>query len=115
MKPIVIYLDKNEEIKISKKDFEKYINDAYDAGYAAGYANGKNSNYTYPWWNTSPTITTPNTPQPLKITWDTNTPEINLPQVTCDGVNDLGSYTIKTAGSGATYDCKTGELKSEKT
>jgi len=31
MKPIVIYLDKHDdEIKLSRKEFEEYINKAYD-------------------------------------------------------------------------------------
>lgn len=116
MKPIVIYLDKKDSITLSKTEFEKYLKEAYDAGYSEGYAAG-NKYYTYPWWwtNTSPTITTTNT-QPLKITWDTGTqPEINLPHITCDGANDLNNYkTTSTAGT-ATYNYKTGELTNEKT
>lgn len=114
MRPIVIYVGKSDEIKLTKEEFEKYLKEAYDSGYSEGYAAG--NRYYYPW---SPTITNvPQTnPEPLKITWDyTGTPpEINLPHITCDAANDLSNYTTKTAGSGATYDYKTGELKSEKT
>ena len=116
MRPIVIYVGKSDEIKLTKEEFEKYLNEAYSAGYDAGYANACKPYVSYPWWtNTQPTITTPNT-QPLKITWDTGTqPEIDLPHITCDAANDLSSYTTKTAGSGATYDCTKGVLKHEKT
>jgi len=114
MKPIVIYIGKSDEIKLTKEEFEKYLNEAYNAGYDAGYSNSYKPYISYPWWtNTQPTITTPNT-QPLKITWDTNTPEINLPHITCDAANDLSNYTIKTDGK-ATYDCTTGVLKHEET
>lgn len=75
MKPIVIYLDKHDdEIKLTRKEFEEYINKAYDQGYACGYAEGKKY---YPWWsNGSITYTGSNT-QPLDIRY-TGT------QITCD-------------------------------
>ena len=78
---------------LTKKEFEKYVNDAYDAGYYEGYASGQR-NYIPQWWtNTQPTITTPNT-QPLKITWDTDTKPDYTPHITCDGANDLNNYKI---------------------
>ena len=48
MKPIVIYLDRpDDEIKLTKKEFEEYINNAYDHGYDCGYAEGKKNDL---WW-----------------------------------------------------------------
>ena len=58
MKPIIIYLDKNDEIKLTKKEFEQYIKDAYNQGYDCGYTEGK-KNYWNPWWyNNNPVLTT---------------------------------------------------------
>lgn len=67
MKPIVIYLDKHDdEIKLTRKEFEEYINKAYDQGYACGYAEGKKYS-PYPWWENGTTITTNDYAKPLEI------------------------------------------------
>lgn len=67
MKPIVIYLDKHDdEIKLTRKEFEEYINKAYDQGYACGYAEGKKYSL-YPWWGNGTTITTNDYAKPLEI------------------------------------------------
>lgn len=83
MKPIVIYLDKHDdEIKLTRKEFEEYINKAYDQGYACGYAEGKKY---YPWWGNG-TITSTNTiPQPKEVYYGTGTPtpEPGI-KITCD-------------------------------
>ena len=74
MKPIVIYLDKHDdEIKLTRKEFEEYINKAYDQGYACGYAEGKKY---YPWLNyTGNTIQSTSTmPQPKEVYYGTGTP-----------------------------------------
>ena len=86
MKPIVIYIDKNSsKITLTKEEFEKYLKDAYDAGYNTGYNTGKE----YNWWH-SPVITTP---------YYTNTnPEATTPlkgpfkynEVTCEAHNTIG-------------------------
>lgn len=90
MKPIVIYLDKHEdEIKLTRKEFEEYINKAYDQGYACGYAEGKKS---YPWWQyNGSTITTTNTfPQPKEVYYGTGKEyNPNRTEVTCS--NDTNS------------------------
>ena len=96
MKPIVIYLDKHDdEIKLSRKEFEEYINKAYDQGYACGYAEGKKY---YPWWNTNvsygnnpPTISTTSS-GPFKYNPTITTPEYNpdYNTITCDAVNAKG-------------------------
>ena len=126
MKPIVIYIGKSDEIKLTKEEFEKYLNEAYTAGYDAGYANAYRPYVSYPWWERT-NITTPNT-QPLKITWDSDhtdyTPHITCngkgedtllshPYVTCDGANDISYNTTRTTGK-ATFDYKTKEIKNEK-
>ena len=68
MKPIVIYLDKHDdEIKLTRKEFEEYINKAYDQGYACGYAEGKKY---YPWWGNGG-ITYTQTNAPREITYGT--------------------------------------------
>ena len=90
MKPIVIYLDKHDdEIKLTRKEFEEYINKAYDQGYACGYAEGKKY---YPWWNyTGNTIQSTSTmPQPKEVYYGTGTPtpEPGI-KITCD--NDKNS------------------------
>ena len=133
MKPIVIYIGKSDEIKLTKEEFEKYLNEAYEAGYSAGYANGYANGYRpyNPWWNGGTIYTnTPQTqPEPLKITWDTEThPDLkpyitcsgkgedtllSHPYVTCDGANDISYNTTRTTGK-ATFDYKTKEIKNEK-
>lgn len=82
MKPIVIYLDKHDdEIKLTKKEFEEYINKAYDQGYACGYAEGKKY---YPWWGNG-TITATNAfPQPKEVFYGTGTPTPEPGIITCD-------------------------------
>ncbi len=86
MKPIVIYLDKNEEeVKLTRKEFEEYIDRAYKAGYNSGYADGKN----YPWWNHINTISTA-TPQPLDIRYTTATPiNPDSMKITCEAHNSI--------------------------
>ena len=85
MKPIVIYLDKHDdEIKLTRKEFEEYINKAYDQGYACGYAEGKKY---YPWWNyTGNTIQSTSTmPQPKEVYYGTGTPTpVPDIKITCD-------------------------------
>ena len=67
MKPIVIYLDKHDdEIKLTRKEFEEYINKAYDQGYACGYAEGKKY-FTYPWQGNGTAIRTNDYAKPLEI------------------------------------------------
>ena len=87
MKPIVIYLDKHDdEIKLTRKEFEEYINKAYDQGYACGYAEGKKY---YPWWgNGGVTYTSTNAPQEITYGTSTPTPEPGI-KITCD--NDRNS------------------------
>lgn len=81
MKPIVIYLDKHDdEIKLTRKEFEEYINKAYDQGYACGYAEGKKY---YPWWGNGG-ITYTQTNAPREITYGgTPTPEPDI-KITCN-------------------------------
>lgn len=82
MKPIVIYLDKHDdEIKLTRKEFEEYINKAYDQGYACGYAEGKKY---YPWWgNGGITYTSTNAPREITYGTGTPTPEPGI-KITCD-------------------------------
>lgn len=80
MKPVIIYLDKRDEVRLSKEEFEKYIKEAYDQGYSCGYADGK-KNYWSPYWygNTITTTNTPITLDPYKQT--TTNPNTN-PNIT---------------------------------
>ena len=82
MKPIVIYpKDNGDKIILTKKEFEEYLEQAYNAGHADGYAAGK----TFNWWST-PITTQPN------ITWTskTSTTPNNPYTITCEAHNDLG-------------------------
>ena len=82
MKPIVIYLDKHDdEIKLSRKEFEEYINKAYDQGYACGYAEGKKYS---PWWYGNSTITATNVRQPLDIKYTSKEYNPNYTEITCN-------------------------------
>ena len=93
MKPIVIYLDKHDdEIKLSRKEFEEYINKVYDQGYACGYAEGKKY---YPWWNGSITYS-PNNIQPLDIKCTGKEYNPDYTQVTCKSYNSTNNNTINT-------------------
>ena len=100
MKPIVIYLDKHDdEIKLTRKEFEEYINKAYDQGYACGYAEGKKY---YPWWGNSG-ITYTQTNVPREITYGTGKKyDPNDTQITCNTIPQpkevlYGTTTGKTA------------------
>lgn len=72
MKPFVIYIEpnKNDKLTLTKEEFEQYIQDAYDRGYADGKL--VNSGITI-----TPTPSTPATPY---------TPWYTTP-VTCDGLH----------------------------
>lgn len=51
MKPLVIYLkDNSDEVKITRKEFEKLINDAYQQGYDQGYVEGRKHYWYGDWW-----------------------------------------------------------------
>ena len=82
MKPIVIYpKDNGDKITLTKKEFEEYLNQAYNAGHSDGYAAGKTFN-----WRSTPITTQPN------ITWTNTTPNTtpNVPYtITCEAHNDL--------------------------
>ena len=94
MKPIVIYPKTDgDKIALNKKDFEEYLRQAYDAGYADGYAAGRSMN----WWTTP--ITYPNT-NPITWTnepkdvpnpyWTTEPNDVPNPyKITCDAHNDM--------------------------
>ena len=59
MKPIVIYLDKRDnEVRLTRKEFEDYLNKAYDQGYNCGLADGRKN---YWWWPTYYTTTATDT------------------------------------------------------
>lgn len=93
MKPIVIYLDKHDdEIKLSRKEFEEYINKAYDQGYACGYAEGKKY---YPWWNGGITYTSTD-PRTLDIKYTGKEYNPDYTQVTCKSYNLTGNNTVST-------------------
>lgn len=87
MKPIVIYpKNDSEKVTLTKKEFEDYLKQAYDAGYADGYAAGKAIN----WWNyptNNPTVTP-------SITWQKES-NIDPYKVTC-------CNTSKTFATGGT-------------
>lgn len=78
MKPFVVYIDVNtDEITLTKKEFEKFLKEAYEQGHEEGYNKGLACNRSN-WWN-SPQITTneirygtasPSTPNPITITCD---------------------------------------------
>ena len=86
MKPVIIYLDKRDEVRLSKEEFEKYIKEAYDQGYSCGYADGKKY-YWSPYWYGN-TITTTNAP------------------ITCDPYKPTTTNPIKT---NITWTCNQGE------
>ena len=80
MKPIVIYLDKHDdEIKLTRKEFEEYINKAYDQGYACGYADGKKYS-TYPWRENGAA----DRAQPLKISYTGKEYNPDYTEITCN-------------------------------
>ena len=80
MKPIVIYpKNDSEKVTLTKKEFEDYLKQAYDAGYADGYAVNKSI-----WWNTPITY-----PTHITTTNWTNEPNIDPYKITCDAHNDI--------------------------
>ena len=80
MKPIIIYTGQKDEVKLTKEEFEKYINEAYDQGYKNGYSEGiKWGPYkinTTPYYNTFDITTAPLKLDPLRYN-----------QVTCEAHN----------------------------
>ena len=87
MKPIVIYLDRRDgKIELTRKEFEDYINKAYQQGYDCGYAEGKK----YYW---TPYLTCTNSDSNAPITINP-TPHVSPftydPQITCEAHNDIG-------------------------
>lgn len=86
MKPIVIYLDRQDgKIELTRKEFEDYINKAYQQGYDCGYAEGKKnywSPYIYTNGDSNTPITINPTPHVSPFTYDT--------QITCEAHNDIG-------------------------
>ena len=84
MKPIVIYLDKyDDEIKLTRKEFEEYINKAYDQGYACGYAEGKKYS-PYLWWGNDTIITTNDYARPLEIKYTGKEYNPDYTEITCN-------------------------------
>lgn len=80
MRPLVIYLTKDNKINLTTKQFEDYLEQAYQAGYSDGYAAGKailqlNDVTTAP-YTTTPRWTVPTAPNPYEIT--------------CEAHNDIG-------------------------
>ena len=90
MKPIVIYPKqlKEDQIVLTKKEFEKYLKDAYDSGYEDG-----RKVYWAPYYY--PTTTT--TP---RITWTNDTPskDWDWTKVTCN--DNFNTITTTTARQG---------------
>lgn len=71
MKPIVIYINsEKDDIKLSRKQFEKFIQDAYQQGYDSGYADGSKRYYWTPY---QPYYNTISNSQPPTITYTTGT------------------------------------------
>lgn len=92
MKPIVIYLDKHDdEIKLTRKEFEEYINKAYDQGYACGYAEGKKY---YPWWGNGGITCTGDNIRPLDIRYTGKEYNPDYTQITCDTDRNTVSSNI---------------------
>lgn len=71
MKPIVIYAESKEKITLTHKEFEKYLSEAFDAGYAEGYNKGM-SHIWYPYtpitYTTNKSLTT-DLPYPNDDNW----------------------------------------------
>ena len=80
MKPIVIYpTTNNDKITLTKQEFEDYLKQAYDSGYADGYRIG------IQWWTTPVTVPTTNP----TITWEKTSTPYDPYKITCDAHNDL--------------------------
>ena len=77
MKPIIIYTGQKDEVKLTKEEFEKYIQEAYDQGYKSGYSEGIK-------WGPFRVSTTPY----YNISDITNTP-LKYTQVTCEAHNTV--------------------------
>lgn len=95
MKPIVIYpKNDSEKVILTKKEFEDYLKQAYDAGHADGYAEGKKY---YPWWQyNGNTITTTNFPQPKEVYYGTGKEyNPNYTEITCNN-NSTSSKVANT-------------------
>ena len=102
MKPIIIYMDRKDEVRLTKEEFEKYIRDAYDQGYNCGYADGKKNYWTPYWYNT---VTSTNTNNPLTIDpyTPTNTAPTN-PSITWTCSNN--SMDINLSATGEVHNAK---------
>ena len=77
MKPIVIYQEiKDEKIILSKEEFEKYLEDAYQAGYSDGSNSFTAKGYTWSSTNLPNISQSPSTNNPYKDTpyWSSTSP-----------------------------------------
>ena len=84
MKPIVIYpTNKDNKISLTKQEFEDYLKQAYDSGYADGYSAGCAT--VNQWWNTPVTVPTTT---PI-VTWEKTSTPYDPYKITCDAHNDL--------------------------
>lgn len=79
MKPIVIYAENKEKITLTRKEFEKYLSEAFDAGYAEGYTKGLSHIYT-------------------PITWTASTTDQYNTLTTNPQKSDYDSWTIRMGG-----------------
>ena len=83
MKPIVIYpSEKSDKVTLTKKEFEDYLQQAYNSGYNDGY-----NTYKVNWWHTPITYPSYLTTNDLKIT---SVPPSEYTKITCDAANDIG-------------------------
>lgn len=99
MKPFIIYVDVNaDKITLSKEEFEKFLEEAYEQGHNEGYNKGLACNRSN-WWN-YPQITS------NEIRYDTaSSPKPNPITITCDNnnkkstaVNDIISNLFNSVG-----------------
>lgn len=85
MKPFVVYIDVNtNEITLTKKEFEKFLKEAYEQGHEEGYNKGLASTRSN-WWR-YPQISTneirygtaspSSEPNPITITYKTDSNSI---------------------------------------
>ena len=90
MKPIVIYLkNSNDEVKMTKKEFEQYINDAYKHGYDSGYAEGIRRPSWWPYYTS--TITNAGNPiTTLRTDGTSKESPFTYTTVTCEATNAVG-------------------------
>lgn len=89
MKPLIVYINNDKKISLTREEFEQFIKDAYNNGYNEGYRDGVQKNWWPSWTYTTTSGNATNHISPTPTL--TGTPNITYgTQITCEAHNAKG-------------------------